>query len=152
VENTGSVGGLEVPQVYVGPPSNPPSGVQFALQKLVGFKRVQLNEGDAEYVSVHVSPRELSYWSTAHKVGCWLGASARSASARLHATEITPKSFDRATRLSSSKSHAEVRNLIVLEAIGINGTRIWCLPFVRPASSGRRSFGSPSHHPALNTV
>ena len=65
VENTGSVQGSEVPQVYVGPPSNPPPGVQFALQKLVGFKRVQLNAGDGEYVNVHVSRRELSYWSTA---------------------------------------------------------------------------------------
>jgi beta-glucosidase len=65
VENTGSVRGSEVPQVYVGPPSNPPPGVQFALQKLVGFKRVQVNPGEDESVSVHVSRRELSYWSTA---------------------------------------------------------------------------------------
>jgi beta-glucosidase len=65
VENTGSVRGSEVPQVYVGPPSNPPAGVQFALQKLVGFQRVQLNAGEDESVSVHVSRRELSYWSTA---------------------------------------------------------------------------------------
>jgi beta-glucosidase len=65
VENTGSVRGSEAPQVYVGPPSNPPPGVQFALQKLVGFKRVQLNAFEGESVSVHVSRRELSYWSTA---------------------------------------------------------------------------------------
>jgi beta-glucosidase len=65
VENTGSVRGSEAPQVYVGPPSNPPPGVQFALQKLAGFKRVQLNAGEGESVSVHVSRRELSYWSTA---------------------------------------------------------------------------------------
>ena len=65
VENTGSVRGSEVPQVYVGPPSNPPPGVQFALQKLAGFKRVQLNAGEGESVSVHVSRRELSYWSSA---------------------------------------------------------------------------------------
>ena len=65
VENTGSVRGSEAPQVYVGPLSNPPPGVQFALEKLVGFKRVQLNAGEGESVSVHVSRRELSYWSTA---------------------------------------------------------------------------------------
>jgi beta-glucosidase len=65
VQNTGPVKGSEVPQVYVGAPSNPPPLVQFAPQKLVGFKRVELDAGDGERVSVRVSQRELSYWSTA---------------------------------------------------------------------------------------
>jgi beta-glucosidase len=64
VENTGPVKGSEVPQVYVGAPSNPPPSVQFAPQKLVGFKRVELDAGQSGRVSVHVSGRELSYWST----------------------------------------------------------------------------------------
>jgi beta-glucosidase len=64
VENTGSVQGSEVPQVYVGAPANPPPSVQFAVQKLVGFQRVELDPGEGEQVSIHVSKRELSYWST----------------------------------------------------------------------------------------
>jgi beta-glucosidase len=64
VENNGSVQGAEVPQVYVGPPVNPPPSVQFAVQKLVGFQRVELDPGEGEEVSIHVSKRELSYWST----------------------------------------------------------------------------------------
>jgi beta-glucosidase len=64
VENSGSVQGAEVPQVYVGAPANPPPSVQFAVQKLVGFRRVELDPGEGEQVSIHVSKRELSYWST----------------------------------------------------------------------------------------
>jgi beta-glucosidase len=64
VENTGSVQGSEVPQVYVGAPANPPPSVQFAVQKLVGFQPVELDPGEGEQVSIHVSKRELSYWST----------------------------------------------------------------------------------------
>jgi beta-glucosidase len=64
VENTGSVQGSEVPQVYVGAPANPPPSVQFAVQKLVGFQRVELDPGEGEQVNIHVSKRELSYWST----------------------------------------------------------------------------------------
>jgi beta-glucosidase len=64
VENTGSVQGSEVPQVYVGAPANPPPSVQFAVQKLVGFQRVKLDPGEGKQVSIHVSKRELSYWST----------------------------------------------------------------------------------------
>jgi beta-glucosidase len=64
VRNTGSVRGAEAPQVYVGPPSNPPPLVQFALKKLVGFRRVELGAGESERVRVQVSRRELSYWST----------------------------------------------------------------------------------------
>jgi beta-glucosidase len=56
--------GSEVPQVYIGPPPNPPPLVQFAPQKLAGFTRVVLDPGQSERVAVHISSRELSYWST----------------------------------------------------------------------------------------
>jgi beta-glucosidase len=65
VQNNGPVKGSEVPQIYVGPPANPPPGVQFAPKKLAGFEHVELDAGQSERVSVHVSRRELSYWSTA---------------------------------------------------------------------------------------
>jgi beta-glucosidase len=65
LRNTGSAKGSEAPQVYVGPPSNPPPGVQFALKKLAGFERVELGAGEGKRVRVQVSRRELSYWSTA---------------------------------------------------------------------------------------
>lgn len=65
VQNIGAVAGSEVPQVYAGAPSNLPPMVQFAPQKLVGFQRVELGAGESERVRVHVSRRELSYWSTA---------------------------------------------------------------------------------------
>jgi beta-glucosidase len=65
LQNTGSVKGSEAPQVYVGPPTNPPLGVQFAPKKLAGFERVELGSGESERVRIHVSQRELSYWSTA---------------------------------------------------------------------------------------
>jgi beta-glucosidase len=67
LQNTGSVRGAEAPQVYVGPPPNPPPLVQFAPQKLAGFERVELGAGRSKHVSVHVSRRELSYWSTAQQ-------------------------------------------------------------------------------------
>jgi beta-glucosidase len=45
VENTGSVQGSEVPQVYVGAPANPPPSVQFAVQKLVGVPTSEAGSG-----------------------------------------------------------------------------------------------------------
>jgi beta-glucosidase len=56
--------GAEAAQVYLGPPPNPPPLVQFAPQKLVGFERVELGAGRSKRVRLHVSRRELSYWST----------------------------------------------------------------------------------------
>jgi beta-glucosidase len=109
VENTGSVQGSEVPQVYVGPPSNPPPGVQFALQKLVGFKRVQLNAGDGESVSVHVSRRELSYWSTATQSWVLAGGKrtvsvgASSRDIRLHGSARVEKEDDHDPRVTTRK-------------------------------------------------
>ena len=62
VRNTGDVAGAEVPQVYLGPPAEAP--VPMAPQQLVGFERVELEPGEEETVTIHVGPRQLSYWST----------------------------------------------------------------------------------------
>jgi beta-glucosidase len=61
VRNTGKVGGDDVPQVYLGPPVNPP--VAMASRHLVGFERVSLAPGESKSVTVHVDARQLSYWS-----------------------------------------------------------------------------------------
>ena len=65
VRNIGRDGGAEVPQIYLGSPSNPPIGTDFALRKLVGFARVDLKPGQATRVKVRIDRRELSYWSVA---------------------------------------------------------------------------------------
>jgi beta-glucosidase len=92
IRNTGHVAGSDVPQVYLGAPSRPPAGVQFAVQSLVGFTRVTLGPGRSQTVSLHVAPRQLAYWSTASqqwvRADGWrtvsLGASSRSLA--LHAS------------------------------------------------------------------
>ena len=65
VENTGSVAGADAAQVYVGPPSDSPSGVQFAVRSLAQFDRVELDAGESKNVELDVTPRQLSYWSDA---------------------------------------------------------------------------------------
>jgi len=69
IKNTGSVDSDEVPQVYLGAPSEIPSGVQFPVRALVAFDRVHLSAGEAKTVTLHVEPRLLQYWST--KSGAW---------------------------------------------------------------------------------
>jgi beta-glucosidase len=67
VRNRGAVTGAEVPQVYLGPASEVPAGVQQAVRKLVQFTRITLAPGQERELTLHVAPRELSYWSaTAH--------------------------------------------------------------------------------------
>jgi len=63
VRNIGGQSGAEVAQLYLGPPSKPPEGVDMPLQKLVGFARVELKPGQATTVSMPIDQRELSYWS-----------------------------------------------------------------------------------------
>jgi Glycosyl hydrolase family 3 C-terminal domain/Fibronectin type III-like domain len=65
LENTGSVTGADAVQVYVGPPSNKPAGVQFAVRSLAQFDRVELAPGKSTEVKLHVDRRQLSYWSDA---------------------------------------------------------------------------------------
>jgi beta-glucosidase len=70
VRNTGSVPGVEVPQVYLGPPSDPP--VPMAVRQLVGFDRVALGPGERREVTVHIDARQLSYWSV--DANAWMRA------------------------------------------------------------------------------
>jgi beta-glucosidase len=65
VENTGTVVGDEVPQVYLDAPGQRPDGVQFAVRALAAFDRVTLRPGETKDVTMHVSPRSLEYWSIA---------------------------------------------------------------------------------------
>jgi beta-glucosidase len=63
VTNTGSVPGADAAQVYLGAPSTAVSGVQFAVRSLSQFTRVQLNPSQVASLTLHVTPRQLSYWS-----------------------------------------------------------------------------------------
>ncbi|MGH9771426.1 MAG: glycoside hydrolase family 3 protein [Candidatus Acidiferrales bacterium] len=67
IENVGKVFGDEVPQVYLGAPSNPPAGAQFAVHALAGFDRIGIKPGESKQVTVHVPLRQLQYWSDATK-------------------------------------------------------------------------------------
>ena len=59
--NTGTVAGDEVPQVYIGAPSAPP--VPIAVKGLAAFERISLQPSETRHISLHIDPRELSYWS-----------------------------------------------------------------------------------------
>jgi hypothetical protein len=87
--------------------------VQFAPQKLVGFTKVKLDAGQSERVTVRVSGRELSYWSTAaqrwvlaggdRKV--YVGASSRDIrlQGRARLREIRPGRETRSLHLSTDE-------------------------------------------------
>jgi len=75
IKNTGGMGADEVPQVYLGAPSEIPTGVQFPVRTLAGFERVAIAAGETKDVIVHVAPRQLEYWST--KEGKWVVASGK---------------------------------------------------------------------------
>jgi beta-glucosidase len=64
IKNTGNVDSDEIPQVYLGAPSNAPNGVQFPVRALVAFDRVPIPAGQTKTVNLHVDPRQLQYWST----------------------------------------------------------------------------------------
>ncbi len=64
IKNTGPVASDEVPQVYLGAPSEIPDGVQFPVRALVAFDRIHLKPGESKDVTLHVAPRQLQYWST----------------------------------------------------------------------------------------
>lgn len=67
VTNIGQKPGVDVPQVYVGPPSDadkPYPGVQFASMSLAGFDNLELQPGQSLTTSVSVSTRQLSFYDT----------------------------------------------------------------------------------------
>lgn len=63
VSNSGKVAGIEVPQVYLGPPDGQP--VPMASRQLVGFEAIKLAPGESRRLSIPIGVRELSYWSVA---------------------------------------------------------------------------------------
>ncbi len=75
IKNNGGVDSDEVPQVYLGAPSEIPAGVQFPARALAAFDRIHLAAGEAKTVTLHVAPRQLQYWST--KEGKWVTASGK---------------------------------------------------------------------------
>jgi beta-glucosidase len=72
IQNTGSVDSDEVPQAYLGKPSEISTGVQFPVCSLVAFDRVHLAAGETKTVTLHIPLRQLQYWSTAS--GNWVKA------------------------------------------------------------------------------
>jgi beta-glucosidase len=65
LKNSGSIAGDEVPQVYLGAPTQRPAGADFAVRVLAAFDRVHLDAGQSQSVTIHVPPRILQYWSSA---------------------------------------------------------------------------------------
>ena len=91
VHNAGKMKGDEVPQAYLGAPSNQPAEAQFAVKALAAFDRVSVPAGQTKSVTLHVAPRQLQYrsasenkWVTAKgSRAVYVGASSRDI--RLHA-------------------------------------------------------------------
>jgi beta-glucosidase len=83
VTNTGSRRGSEVPQVYLGPSSRLPAGVQQAVAKLIAFSRVDLSPRQSRRIRLHVDRQRLSSWSGGTWVAgtgtraVWVGSSSR---------------------------------------------------------------------------
>jgi len=75
IRNKSSVGSDEVPQVYLGAPSQVPDGVQFPVRALVAFDRVHFGPNESKGITLHVDPRQLQYWST--KEQKWVTASGK---------------------------------------------------------------------------
>jgi beta-glucosidase len=63
LRNAGLRRGAEVAQVYLGPASQAP--VWMAPKALAAFRRIELNPGENQRVTMHVDARGLSYWSAA---------------------------------------------------------------------------------------
>jgi beta-glucosidase len=68
IENMGKVSGDEVPQVYLGSPSEGPPGVQFPVRSLVSFDRIHLAAGERKVIILKVPLRQQQYWSAASEL------------------------------------------------------------------------------------
>ena len=75
IKNTGGADSDEVPQVYLGAPSEIPAGVQFPARALAAFDRIHLAAGETKAVTLHVAARQLQYWST--KENRWVTATGK---------------------------------------------------------------------------
>jgi len=64
VTNTGSRGGSEVVQVYVGDPA---AAVARPPRELRAFTKIAIGPGAAREVTCRLSARDLSYWSAVHR-------------------------------------------------------------------------------------
>jgi beta-glucosidase len=64
IRNSGAMDSDEVPQVYLGAPSDIPEGVQFPVRALAAMDRVMVPAGQTRTVNLHVAERQLQYWST----------------------------------------------------------------------------------------
>ncbi|OOQ90978.1 hypothetical protein PEBR_01999 [Penicillium brasilianum] len=65
ITNTGSRPGVEIPQLYIGPPENAGSkypGYQFAVSTLVGFDDLSIASGATKSANYVISERQLSFW------------------------------------------------------------------------------------------
>lgn len=63
--NTGSVTGVDVPQLYIGPPVGVEQtypGIQFAASMLVDFDDIELAPAGVRRVSFSITTRQLSFW------------------------------------------------------------------------------------------
>jgi beta-glucosidase len=61
VQNTGSMAGDEVVQVYTGYPA---SAIVRPAKQLVAFQRVSLNAGETKHVVLQVPTPNLAYWDS----------------------------------------------------------------------------------------
>jgi beta-glucosidase len=83
VVNTGDRKGVAVPQAYLSLPERP--GLRQPPKVLAGFKRLQLDSGDRESVTIKLADRTFAHWVTSRKDwrvsrGCYrlrVGASSR---------------------------------------------------------------------------
>jgi beta-glucosidase len=62
VTNTGQRKGAEVAQLYVGDPS---AKIDRPVKELKGYKKVRLEPGKSEHVTLILNRRSLAYWDTA---------------------------------------------------------------------------------------
>lgn len=82
VENTGEMDGKEVVQLYI---TKTESKVERAAQELKGFKKVHVNKGETETVTLEIPVKELAYYDVEQKAwvvesgayNCKIGNSSR---------------------------------------------------------------------------